>query len=405
MRQSVPEFGGYKLNRAWAEIDLDALRFNIDGIRRLLRPGVKICAVVKADAYGHGVKETARLFESSGADYFAVSMADEAIQLRELGIVKPILILGYTDPVRADELVRYNITQSVFDMEMAEALSDAAVRQKTKCKIHIKIDTGMSRVGFRAGYNAVKAVTAISRLPGIIVEGMFTHFATADEADRAFMDYQFNLFEGVAEELDRIGIHIAIRHVANSAAVMMYPETQLDMVRPGIILYGMYPSDEVDKSRLPLRPVMSLRANITLIKTIEAGDTVSYGRTFTAERTMRIATVPIGYADGYMRSLSNRGCMLVNGQRAPIVGRICMDQCMIDVTDIVGAVSVGDEVVIYGTQEYDAYGRHFEGKITVEEVAGMCGMINYEMSCLVGKRIPRVYRSGGQIVDIVTYII
>ncbi|MBR5137010.1 MAG: alanine racemase [Clostridia bacterium] len=401
MSRVVPEFGGYKLNRAWAEIDLDAIRSNLMEIRKVLRPNTKVCAVVKADAYGHGVKEVANFYTQCGVDYFAVSMADEAIQLRLLGIDKPILILGYTDPVRADELVKHKITQSIFDLDMAKALSEAAIRQNTKIKVHIKIDTGMSRVGFRAGYNAVKAITEISKLPGIIIEGMFTHFATADETDRAYTEYQFDLFEGVAEELDRVGIHIPVRHVANSAAVMMYPETQLDMVRPGIILYGMYPSNEVDKERLHLSPVMSLKANITLIKTIYEGDTVSYGRTFTAPKDMRIATVPIGYADGYMRSLSNKGYMLVNGQRAAVVGRVCMDQCMIDVTNIQGDIRVGDEVVVYGSQSYGEY----SDTISIEEVAESCGMINYEMSCIIGKRIPRVYKQGGEIVDVVNYLV
>ncbi len=405
MSRTVPGFGGYKLNRAWTEIDLDALKSNLTGIRKLLRPSTKVCAVVKADAYGHGVKEVAHFFAECGVDYFAVSMADEALQLRLLGIDKPILILGYTDPVRADELVKNNITQSIFDLDMAQALSDAALRQGTKCKVHIKIDTGMSRVGFRAGYNAVKAITAISKLPGIIIEGMFTHFATADELDRAYMDYQFELFEGVAEELDRIGIHVPVRHVANSAAMMMYPETQLDMVRPGIILYGMYPSLEVDKNRLELKTAMSLKANITLIKRVYAGDTVSYGRTFTAERDMLVATIPIGYADGYMRSLSNKGCMLVNGQRAPVIGRVCMDQCMIDVTHIQGPIAVGDEVVVYGVQEYCGPEGSFKDCITIEEVAATCGMINYEMSCIIGKRIPRVYKQAGEIVDVVNYLV
>ena len=399
--RNVQEYGGYKLNRAWAEIDLDNISYNIKNIRRLLPPHTEIMAVVKADAYGHGVKEVAKTLAECGAQRFAVSMADEALQLRELGFGQPILVLGYTDPVRADELVAADITQSVFDIATAEALSAAAVRAGKKIKIHIKIDTGMSRVGFMSGYNAIKSVVEISKLPGIIIEGMFTHFAVADEPDPSFTLYQFNLFESMTEELNRIGIHIPVRHVANSAAIMDFPQTYLDMVRPGIILYGMYPSETVDKSRLPLRHAMSLKANITLIKRIMPGDTVSYGRTFTAKREMAIATVPVGYADGYMRSLSNKGEMLVNGQRAPVVGRICMDQCMIDVTDIDGEVKVGDEVVIYGRQECGKY----SGEITTEEVAAKCGMINYEVSCIVGRRIPRVYIKDGKIVDIVSYIL
>ncbi len=324
-------------------------------------------------------------------------MLDEAIQLRKNGIDAPILILGYTDPVRASEIIENDVTQSVFSHDLGQALSDEAVRQEKKVKIHIKIDTGMSRIGFLPGYSAVKNVAQISKLPNIIIEGLFTHFATADESDRTFTLTQFERFMSICCELQRIGIHIPIKHCVNSAGIIEYPEMHLDMVRPGIILYGMYPSHEVDKSKIDLRPAMTLKANIIMVKEIEKNTSVSYGRIFTTGRNSRIATIPIGYADGYARMLSNKGKVLIHGQFAPVIGRICMDQCMVDVTDLEYDVKVGDEVVLIGSQEGST--------ITVEDVAELLGMINYELVCIVGKRIPRAYVQNGKISKILNYLI
>jgi alanine racemase len=270
--------------------------------------------VVKADAYGHGVMEVTRTLLDNGVSRLAVSMLDEAIQLRRNGIDIPILILSYTDPVRAEDIINYNVTQTVFSHDLAEALSDAAVRLGHKVKVHIKIDTGMTRVGFMPGYNAVKNVVAISKLPGIIIEGLFTHFASADEKDKSYSYMQLERFMSICTELQRIGIHIPIKHVANSAAIIEFPEMHLDMVRPGIILYGYYPSSEVNKHKLLLKPAMTLKANVILVKEVENNTSVSYGRVFTTKRRSRIATIPIGYADGYSRLLTGKANVLINGE-------------------------------------------------------------------------------------------
>ncbi len=387
----------YKLNRAWAEINLDHIAHNIREIRRITNKNAEIMGVVKADGYGHGVMEVARTLLENGVTRLAVSMLDEAIQLRKHGISVPILVLGYTDPIRVNEIIENDVTQSVFSHELAEALSDEAVRQGRKVKIHIKIDTGMSRIGFLPGYSAIKNVIEISRLQNIIIEGLFTHFASADEKDREYTIAQFERFMSICCELQRIGIHIPVKHCANSAGIIEYPDMHLDMVRPGIIQYGLYPSEEVDKSKILLKPAMTLKANVILVKEVEKDTSISYGRIFTTNRTSRIATIPIGYADGYMRMLSNKGRVLIHGQYAPVVGRVCMDQCMVDVTDLNTSVQVGDEVVLVGTQG--------ENKISAEDVACLIGMINYELVCIVGKRIPRAFIKDGKISKILNYLI
>jgi alanine racemase len=307
----------YKLNRAWAEINLDNIAHNVREIRKIVNKRAEVMGVVKADAYGHGVMEVTRTLLDNGVSRLAVSMLDEAIQLRRNGIDIPILILSYTDPVRAEDIINYNVTQTVFSHDLAEALSDAAVRLGHKVKVHIKIDTGMTRVGFMPGYNAVKNVVAISKLPGIIIEGLFTHFASADEKDKSYSYMQLERFMSICTELQRIGIHIPIKHVANSAAIIEFPEMHLDMVRPGIILYGYYPSSEVNKHKLLLKPAMTLKANVILVKEVENNTSVSYGRVFTTKRRSRIATIPIGYADGYSRLLTGKANVLINGELAP----------------------------------------------------------------------------------------
>jgi alanine racemase len=387
----------YKLNRAWAEINLDNIAHNVREIRRITNKNSEMMGVVKADAYGHGVMEVAKTLLDNGVTRLAVSMLDEAIQLRRSGIAAPILILGYTDPVRANEIIENDVTQSVFSHELAQALSDEAVRQRKKVKIHIKIDTGMSRIGFLPGYSAIKNVAQIAQLPNIIIEGLFTHFATADEKDREFTLTQFERFISICSELQRIGIHIPVKHCANSAAIIEYPEMHLDMVRPGIILYGMYPSEEVDKAKIHLKPAMTLKANVILVKEVEKDTSISYGRIFTTKSTSRIATIPIGYADGYTRKLSNTGRVLIHGEYAPVVGRICMDQCMVDVSGLDCDIKVGDEVVLIGEQGHN--------QITVEDVAQSIGMINYELVCIVGKRIPRAFIKDGKISKILNYLI
>ena len=309
-------------NRSWAEVDLDAIAHNLREIKGKLARNTQVMSVVKADAYGHGVFETVQTLLENGADRLAVSMLDEAIQLRKSGVKVPILILSYTDPCRAEELIQYDIAQTVFSMELAEQLSAAAVSASNTIKVHIKIDTGMTRVGFAPGYDAVKNIVAISKLPGIVVEGLFTHFSKADEWDKVYTNMQFERFAGICTELNRIGVFVPIKHVANSAAAMSYPEMHLDLIRPGIIQYGLYPSCEVDKTLLDLKPAMTLKSKVIMVKKVEAGCAVSYGGTFVTERESYIATLPIGYADGYSRLLSNKASVLIHGEYAKVIGNI-----------------------------------------------------------------------------------
>lgn len=387
----------YKITRTWAEINLDNIAHNVKEIRKLVGKRTEIMAVVKADAYGHGVLETVSTIVENGASRLAVSMLDEAIQLRKIGIDIPILVLSHTNPKRADELIKYQITQTVYSHDMAKVLSDEALRQGVKARVHIKIDTGMTRVGFPPGYSAVKDVVEIQKLPGIIVEGIFSHFATADEKDSNYTMHQMELFESIISELNRIGILIPIRHISNSAAVLQYPEFSMELVRPGIILYGIYPSEDVSKEVADLKPAMTLKTNIAMVKWVETGTTVSYGRKYTTGRRSLVATIPVGYADGYSRLLSGKSRVLVNGQFAPVVGSICMDQCMIDITDIDGDVNIGDEVVLLGKQG--------NNEITAQELAGYMGTIPYEVVCIIGKRVPRVYLKNGKIVNVLNYLI
>lgn len=387
----------YKFNRAWAEVNLDNIAHNVKEIRRITDKKTEIMGVVKADAYGHGVMEVAKTLIENGVTRLAVSMLDEAIQLRQNGVDVPILILSYTDPRRAEEIILHDVTQTVFSHDLAEALSEAAVRLDKNIKIHIKIDSGMTRVGFMPGYSAVKNVVRISKFPKIIIEGLFTHFASADENDKSYTNMQFERFMSIVSELNRIGIYIPVKHVCNSAGIIEYPEMHLNMVRPGIVLYGMYPSEEVHKDKIDLRPAMTLKANIILVKEVEADTCISYGRIFKTQHDSKIATLPIGYADGYTRLLTSKGRVLVNGQSVPIVGKICMDQCMIDVTDVEGDVNVGDEAVLFGSQNGN--------EIKIEDLADKIGTINYEIACIIGKRIPRVYWKDGKLYNVLNYLI
>jgi len=387
-------------NRSWAEVDLDAIAHNMREIKKKLVRNTEIMGVVKADSYGHGVFQTAQTILDNGASRLAVSMIDEAIQLRKMGITVPILILSYTDPKRAEEIIQYNITQTVYSLELAEGLSRAAVKLSKQVKIHIKIDTGMARVGFSAGFEAVKYVAAISKLPGIIIEGLFTHFSKADELDSSYTLVQFEKFISICNELKRIGIIIPVKHAANSAAAISYPQTHLDMIRPGIIQYGLYPSKEIDHSLLELKPAMTLKSSVIMIKKVEKGTSVSYGGTYTANKSLYIATIPIGYADGYSRLLSNKAKVLIKGEKANVIGNICMDQCMIDITDIVESgknIRLGDEVVLFGKQE--------DKEINVTDLADIVGTINYELVCIIGKRIPRIYIKDGKVDNVHNYLI
>lgn len=378
------------LKRAWATVNLDHLAHNLALIRARLRPGCQIMGVVKADAYGHGDRYIAQTMQRLGVTWFGVSGLNEAISLRESGITGEILIFGSTPPAYAAVLSERGITQTVFSPDYAAALSAAAVAAGVSLKVHIKLDTGMTRLGFN-GYDAAVAadqVAAACALPGLRAEGIFTHFACSDEAApeaQAFTRAQFAAFEAVCALLEKRGISFAIRHCCNSGGVIAYPEMQLDLVRPGIISYGLRPSGEC---RLPgLLPLMELKATVTMVKEVARGRSVSYGRIYTAGQPMRVATVSFGYADGYPRLLSNKGRMIVRGRYAPVVGRVCMDQLMLDVTGIPDAAA-GDTVTIVG--------RDGDAVLTFDEMAEGVGTVNYELICLIGKRVPRVYLQGGR---------
>lgn len=386
-------------SRAWAEINLDHIAHNAREIRRITNSHAEIMGVVKADAYGHGVREVAATLLENGVTRLAVSMVDEAIELRRDGIRVPLLVLGYTDPARADDIIDYDITQTVFSHELCEALSARAAARKTKIKVHVKIDTGMGRVGFLPGYRAVKDVMQISGLPGLVIEGIFTHFAVADESgeEDAYTRRQFELFNNICMELNRVGIYIPIKHVANSAAILRFPEMHLDMVRAGIILYGLHPSEVTRNCAVDLRPAMSLKARITNVKEVEADASVSYGRTYKTNGRRRIATISIGYADGYLRLLSNRAEVVIHGNLCPIRGRICMDQCMADVTETVDSVCVGDTVTLFGGHENTS--------VTADILAGLAGTIHYELICLIGKRVPRIYMKNGEVCRALNFLL
>ncbi len=374
--------------RLWTEINLDNLIFNYKTLREDLAPSTKICCVVKANAYGHHAPKVAQCLEAAGADLFAVSNIEEAMQLRNVGINAPILILGYTPVECAEVLCKNNISQCVYSSEYAKELSECAQKSNSCVDIHIKIDTGMGRIGFRTGsLNTDTDVFDACRLPCLNPTGIFTHFAVSDMGNggEEFTLAQYRKFSMLIEQLESKGIHFEYKHCANSAAAMDYPELGLDMVRVGIVLYGLLPS-EYTQNILPLKKVMSLKTVVSHIKEIEAGDTVSYGCDFIASKRTKIATVPMGYADGFWRSNSKKSPpMLIHGKQAPIVGRICMDQLMLDVTDIEN-VKMGDEVTVFGTQEGN----------TVDDFARANNTINYEIVCAVGRRVPRVFIKDGK---------
>lgn len=380
----------------WAQIDLDAAAHNMRQIRKHVGPDVKIAAVVKANAYGHGSVELAKTFAENGADCFAVSSLDEAVELRRYAhIDKEIFILGHTDARRTEELLTYDIEPAVFNLKNAEFFSQEAQRLGKTLRVHIAVDTGMSRVGFQVNEFSVSEIKAIAALPNIEIRGMFTHFAVSDIKDKTFTREQYGHFRWMCKRMEEEDIHIALRHCCNSAAALELPEYYCDMVRPGIIMYGCEPSPDVDIKPYDLRPVMSLRCCIAHVKLIDAGATVSYGRHYTAPSRRKIATLPVGYADGYSRILSGKVDVLYHGHRVPQVGAICMDQCMIDVSGEAN-VHAGDEVVLFGRQ-----GDSF---IPIEEIAAACGTINYEIMCNISRRVPRVYMKNGKVVGREEYL-
>ena len=376
---------------------MDAAISNYHAIKNKIGEDTKICCVVKADGYGHGAVELAKLYSELNCDYFAVSNLDEALELRDADIKEPIVILGYTPANRCEDLSKYNISQAVYGLDYAKMLSDECVKAGVKCKIHIKCDTGMSRLGFmcqqfpRDDYSVEEIKTACT-LPDLVTEGIFTHFAVADECDegRDFTRQQYNAFTHTVDALKKQGIAFEVTHCSNSGAILDHTDMKLDMVRAGIILYGLAPSDKL-KDKLNLEPIMRLKTMVSYVKEIKKGTTVSYGRTFTAQRDMKIATVPVGYADGYIRAFAKDGYMFIKGQKAKIIGRICMDQTLLDVTDIEG-VEIGNVCVLFGN------GRG--GEPTPDDVAKWGNTINYEIVCSVSKRVPRLYRRDGVTVEV-----
>ncbi len=364
-------------SRVYAKIDLDSICDNIEQVQQSVGAEVAIYAVIKANAYGHGALQVAKALKNRVAG-FGVATAEEALSLRDAGIKNPILILGYIFPGSSEALIMEDITLTVFDYETAETLSMMAGRLNKTVKVHIKVDTGMGRIGFLPDEQSVDTVCAIARLPHLQIEGLFTHFACADEADKTSANRQLKQFSAFADALSAAGINIPMLHMSNSAGITEMPDARFNMVRCGIATYGLYPSEEVDRSKLKLIPAMSLHAKVTYVKTVPAGTPVSYGSTFVTDRETVIATIPIGYADGYPRSLSGRGYMMIRGKKAPVLGRVCMDQCMVDVTDIPN-VKRGDEVIVMG-----------DG-VDTETVARLSDRLHYELICDIGVRVPRVY--------------
>jgi len=367
-----------------AEIDLDAIAFNMRQTRELVGPDVKICPAVKADGYGHGAVEVSRIVLDAGAEMLGVATVEEAIELREAGIEPPILILQYVLEEQIPELVAHDLSTTVCDRGFASALCKKTRAAGKTAKVHIKVDTGMGRIGVRP-QDAVAFALELSKMPGLEIEGIFTHFPSADEEDLSFSRKQIGQFTAITQAVEAAGVRIPLRHTANSAAILNMPESHFDMVRPGIMLYGLHDSEHVSRE-VTLRQSMTLKTTIVFLKELPPGRTVSYGRTYTTSRRTLVATIPIGYADGYNRLLSNRAPALVRGKKISVIGRVCMDQTMLDVTDVAD-VSVGDEVVLYGGQgsEY----------ISIEEIAALLGTIPNEVICAVGKRVPRVYVQKG----------
>ncbi len=387
--------------RAWAEINLDAIQNNISKIKSTLSPKTKLMAIVKADAYGHGFFEVASTLASNGADAFGVATTDEAIQLRNAGITNPILILGVIFRDDLKRIIQNDIMPVVFGYRFAKSISDTAVALGKTAKIHIKLDTGMSRIGYVCSgsdreQRIIDSIMDIAALPNIEIDGIFSHFAKADEKEREYTDLQFKRFMHIIEQLEKRGLTISTKHICNSAGILQYPEYHLDMVRCGIITYGLAPSDDVDIQNLGLEPAMQLKSVVTNLKRMKVDTPVSYGGKYIASPGTRIATVGIGYADGYSRVLSGKSQVLINGIKADTIGNICMDQLMANVTAIEN-INIGDEVILFGTDGNNT--------ITVESVAQLMGTINYEIICVIGKRVPRVYIRNGKTVNVVNYLV
>ena len=377
-----------KNNRVKAVISLDAVEQNFREMRKNIAEDTKMIAVVKADAYGHGAVPIAHLIENH--DYiwgFAAATAEEAVHLRQAGITKPILILGIVFDEYFPELVQYDIRPAVCEYDEAKKLSDEAVLQNKTVHIHIALDTGMTRIGYADIPERVEEIKKIAELPNLEIEGMFTHFARADEYDRSPAMVQLERYQDFSKRVEEAGVDIPLHHCSNSAGIIRVPEANLSIVRAGITIYGIYPSSEVERDIVKLAPVMELKSHITYVKDVPAGAAISYGGTYVADKKKRVATIPVGYADGYPRQLSNKGWVLIHGKKAPILGRVCMDQFMADVTEI-DNVKKGDEVTLLG--------RDGDEFISIEEMGDLCGRFSYEFACDISPRVPRVYIKDGK---------
>lgn len=382
-------------SRVCARIDLDAIEYNMEMMRRNLDEGVKILSVIKSDGYGHGALQVARFL--SDKEYiwgYAVAALDEGMILRKGGIKKPILVMGCIFPEQWEEMLIHEIHMTVYDSETARNVSDFAVKMGRKAYIHLKIDTGMSRLGFPVKEDSIEKILEISRMPNLVLEGMYTHFARADETDKTDANRQLKEFLWMKERLFDLGVKASCYHCANSAGIIDLRKAELDMVRAGIATYGLYPSDEVKKELVPLRPAMELISHVVHVKWVDKGTPVSYGGTFVTGRKTRIATIPVGYGDGYPRSLSNKGYVLIHGKKAPILGRVCMDQFMVDVTEIDG-VKFGDLVTLIGQNGGEC--------VTVEGLSELAEKLRYEFICNFGKRVPREFLRHGKVVEQMDY--
>lgn len=382
-------------SRVYASVDLDAAFWNMEAMQKRLNEETKIFAVIKTDGYGHGAVEIAQKIEP--LDYlhgFCVATVEEAVILRRHEIRKPILILGYTFPEQYGIIIAQELQPAVISYEMAKELSKEAVKQQKNCELHIKIDTGMSRLGYQVCEESAEEIARIAALPNIVMEGIFTHFSKADERNKDSAHAQYESFGQMIRLCEEKGVFFTHHHCSNSAGIIDLPEMNMDIVRAGITLYGLWPSDEVQKEQITLKPLMELKSRISYLKELPAGREISYGGTFVTDKPMKIATVPVGYGDGYPRSLSNKGYVLIHGRRANILGRVCMDQFMVDVTDIPEAAS-GSVVTLLG-KDGDAV-------ITMEELGELSGRFNYEFACDLGKRIPRVYLEHGKVVSTKDY--
>ena len=382
-------------SRVYAKIDLDAIAYNMEQMKQNIRPETKVMAVIKADGYGHGAVQIAEMMERWNYIWgFAVATLDEAVVLRTEGIQKPILVLGCVFPDQYMEMLKHEIRMNIYTEEMAESISRMAAREGKTAYVHIKLDTGMSRLGFGINEQSAETIKRISKMPNVNMEGIFTHFTKADEKDKSFTKKQIQEFVWMTERLKEKNVRFTYEHCSNSAGIIDVPEANFDIVRAGISTYGLYPSEEVDKTNVKLKPALALKSHVAFVKEIERGTPVSYGGTFVAKEKMKIATIPVGYADGYPRSLSNKGYVLIRGKKAPILGRVCMDQFMVDVTQIEG-VSFGDKVTMIGKDGNEI--------LPVEVLSELSGRFNYEFVCDLGKRIPRVYVRDGKIAEQVDY--